>query len=192
MTSTSSSDSLELVTRAAAGNLAAREELVTRLQPRMRTVALAVLGNLPDAEDAVQASLIEVLASAASCRGENLLAWSDRIAVRTSMRLARQRRVRSAHYEQRADLEDVGGRVADSFPDHELPRPIIEYLSALPEARRIALVLRHVMDYSIEEIAELTSASPNTVKDRLLHARAHMRKLIRRDLVLGGVKGVTS
>jgi DNA-directed RNA polymerase specialized sigma24 family protein len=44
-------------------------------------------------------------------------------------------------------------------------------LSELPEARRTVLVLRHVIGWSIQEIAEYTSVSVNTVKDRLLSAR---------------------
>jgi RNA polymerase sigma-70 factor (ECF subfamily) len=103
------------------------------------------------------------------------------------MRHARQRRVRAAQCEPSGDLEDLGlSATAQSFPEHEIPRPLVEYLAELPEARRVTLVLRHVMDYSIEEIAELTSTSQNTVKDRLLHARAQMRRLIRRDLSILG------
>jgi RNA polymerase sigma-70 factor (ECF subfamily) len=64
------------------------------------------------------------------------------------------------------------------------PRPLVEYLAELPETRRVALVLRHVMGYSIEEIAELTEVSPNTVKDRLLRAREQVRKTLRRELSL--------
>jgi RNA polymerase sigma-70 factor (ECF subfamily) len=154
----------------------------------VRTIALAVLGNRLDAEDASQSIMIEILGSAASYRGENLLAWSDRISIRTAMRHARQRRVRATHCDPAPDVEEIGARAPERVPSHEIPRPLVEYLAELPEARRVALVLRHVMDYSVEEIAALTSASPNTVKDRLLHARQQMRRSIRRDLAILGVR----
>jgi DNA-directed RNA polymerase specialized sigma24 family protein len=48
----------------------------------------------------------------------------------------------------------------------------------------VALVLRHVLGYSVEEIAELTEVSPNTVKDRLVQAREQVRKTLRRELGL--------
>jgi len=180
-------DHLELVSLAAAGDPGARRELVARLQGRVRSVALAILGNALDAEDAAQAIMVEILGSAGTYRGDNLLGWADRIAARTAMRHARQRRVRAAQSEPHADVDDLGaGSSYQSFPEHEIPRPLVEYLAELPEARRVTLVLRHVMDYSIEEIAELTSTSQNTVKDRLLHARAQMRRLIRRDLSILG------
>jgi RNA polymerase sigma-70 factor (ECF subfamily) len=56
--------------------------------------------------------------------------------------------------------------------------------------QRSALVLRHVMGYSVNEIAELSDVSPNTVKDRLLRGTREMRRLIRRDVAIGtGSKG---
>jgi RNA polymerase sigma factor (sigma-70 family) len=173
----------ELVALAVAGDLGAQKALVGRLERRVRGIALAILGNLADAEDAVQAILLEVLGSLKGYRGGHLLAWCDRIAVRTAMRQARQRRVREARLDAEIDLEAVPLE-GHSSREHGVPRPILEYLSELPETRRVVLVLRHVMDYSIEEIAELTGASPNTVKDRLLRAREQVRRNIRRELAL--------
>jgi RNA polymerase sigma factor (sigma-70 family) len=135
---------------AVGGDAAARAALVGRLERRVRGIALAILGNAADAEDAKQAILLELLASLKSYRGGHLLAWCDRIAVRTAMHQARQRRVREARHDSEIDLEAVpleGGAARE----HGVPRPILEYLAELPETRRVALVLRHVMDYSIEE-----------------------------------------
>jgi RNA polymerase sigma-70 factor (ECF subfamily) len=102
--------------------------------------------------------------------------------VRTAVRHARHRRVRSAR-DASLDPEQLTSESATPA-DHRVPRAIIEYLAELPETRRVALVLRHVMGYSVEEIAELTEVSPNTVKDRLHHAREQVRKTLRRELGL--------
>src|SRR5690606_27281858 len=122
---------------------------------------------------------MELLRSTHSYRGGNLNAWADRISVRTAVRHARKRRVRAAREDDAIDTESLG-RLDSSVAEHSIPRPVLEYLSELPEARRTALVLRHVLDYSIGEIAEITDTSPNTVKDRLLSARRQIRKNIRR------------
>src|SRR5689334_16486461 len=112
-------DHLELVALAAAGDAQARRELVGRLQGRVRSVALAILGNAVDAEDASQAILVEVLSSAGSYRGDNLLGWADRIAARTAMRHARQRRVRAAQCEPHVEIDELGtGSSYQSFPEH--------------------------------------------------------------------------
>jgi RNA polymerase sigma-70 factor (ECF subfamily) len=150
----------------------------------VHTIALSILGNRADAEDTAQACLFEILRNAGQFRGENLVGWADKISVRTAIRHAKQRRIRATQYEQRPDFDSFVSEESEPDLAGGLPRTVVDYLSLLPETRRVALVLRHVMDYSVEEIAELTETSPNTVKDRLLHARAQLRRLIRRDLSL--------
>jgi RNA polymerase sigma-70 factor (ECF subfamily) len=173
----------DLVALAVSGDQEARDLLVRRLTRRVRGIALAILGNPADAEDAAQAILLEILSSLRSYRGGHLVAWCDRIAARTAMRHARSRRVREAREDAEVDFEALA-QPARPGSREQVPRSILEYLSELPETRRVALVLRHVLDYSIEEIAELTETSPNTVKDRLLRAREHVRKSVRRDLAV--------
>jgi RNA polymerase sigma-70 factor (ECF subfamily) len=182
----SQNEAFELVSLAAAGDPTAQHKLVQRLRHRVHAIALSSLGNLLDAEDTTQAILVEILRSAGTFRGDSLLGWADRIAARTAIRHARQRGVRAMQCESRADLDEMVEAQVEvgALIDHELPRTMVEYLALLPEARRVAVVLRHVMDYSIEEVAAMTEVSPNTVKDRLLHARAQLRRWIRRDLSL--------
>jgi RNA polymerase sigma-70 factor (ECF subfamily) len=176
-------DKVRLVSLAADGNLAAQEHLVALVRRRVRTIALAVLGHPEDAEDATQNALLEILRSAASYRGGSLTGWADRIAVRTAARQARKRRVRAAR-EISTGEEPLASTSSGPFAEHAIPRPLLEYLGELPETRRTVLVLRHVLEYSIAEIAEITECSPNTVKDRLLAARAQIRKAVRRDINL--------
>ena len=182
VTETKRDDQLELVSLAGAGDPAAQEHLVVLLCRRVRTISLAILGHAQDAEDAAQRILIEILRSAPTYRGGSLYAWADRIAVRTAVRQARRRRVRAAHVDAQVAVESIGTAPASGTSEQTIPRPILDYLSELPEARRTALVLRHVLEYSVNEIAELTATSPNTVKDRLLQARRQVRKRIRHEL----------
>jgi len=170
------------VSQAAAGDREAQLWLVERLRPRLRTLCLSLLANRADAEDALQASLLEILASAGSFRGENLNGWADRITVRTAIRLARQHRVRAARFELDPNLDEYPSLPLESQSREATARPVIDYLAELPETRRTVLVLRHVLDCSVAEIAELLEISPNTVKDRLLMARGELRRRIRRDL----------
>jgi RNA polymerase sigma-70 factor (ECF subfamily) len=175
-------DDAELVSRAAAGDRSAQRALVDRLAGRVRGIALSVLGNKADADDAMQAIFVELMRSLGTFRGGKLVSWADTIAVRTAVRHARHRRVRGA---RDADIDpEVLASDLRPPPQHNVPRPILEYLAELPETRRVALVLRHVMGYSVEEIAELTGVSSNTVKDRLVTAREQVRKSLRRELGL--------
>jgi RNA polymerase sigma-70 factor, ECF subfamily len=183
-------DLLALADQAAGGDARAQRQLLDKLRRRVQSIALSIMGDALDAEDSTQVALMEILKSLASFRGENLFAWSDRIAVRTAIRHARQRRVRGLRFQPTEDLDEFALSSDTSDPyEPDLPRELRHYLAQLPEARRVVLVLRHMMDYSIEEIAELTEASPNTVKDRLLHAREEVRRAIRRDQMLSLSRG---
>lgn len=176
---------LELMSRAAAGDLAARKAVIRRLMNRVRNVARALITDPFDVDDSVQTTLLEVLSSAGAYKGQSPLeAWSDRIAIRVAMRVVRERNKRTARTHTALQPDELEARSRQlSLPD--IPRKLQDYLDELPDDRRTVLVLRHVLEYSIEEIAELTHASKNTVKDRLLRARQEIRRRIRRDRVTG-------
>jgi RNA polymerase sigma-70 factor, ECF subfamily len=182
-------EAVALAGQAAAGDPLAQRRLVDWLHRRVQSIALSILGNALDAEDTTQVILMEILKSVASFRGESLAAWSDRIAVRTAIRHARQRRVRGLRFAPTENLDDLPWSADATAGESELACDLRGYLAQLPEARRVVLVLRHMMDYSIEDIAELTQVSPNTVKDRLLHARQQLRRLIRRDRMRDNARG---
>jgi RNA polymerase sigma-70 factor (ECF subfamily) len=182
-------EALALAAQAAAGDRQAQRRLVERLHRRVQSIALSILGNALDAEDATQIILMEILKSAGSFRGENLTGWSDRIAVRTAIRHARQRRVHGLRFESTENLDVLAWSSDAALVDNDLARDLRDYLAQLPETRRVVLVLRHMLDYSIEDIAQATEVSPNTVKDRLLHARQELRRLIRRDRMIDQSRG---
>lgn len=165
----------------------AQRQLVDRLMSRVRKATGALLRNPADADDAAQLCMLEVLRSAEKFRGEHegsLEAWCDRITVRTALRFAKkQARQRSVEV-ARTDPDHLGlaqGRAAGARLQDEIAGDVSDYLERLPEARREALVLRHVLGYTVAEIAELTKVSPNTVKDRLVQARREFRKMMRRE-----------
>lgn len=180
---------LALAAQAAAGDRHAQRRIVDQLHRRVQSIALSILGNALDAEDATQVILMEILKSLGSFRGESLSAWSDRIAARTAIRHARQRRVHGLRFQATDNLDELVWSREASSADSDLSRDLRAYLAQLPEARREVLVLRHMLDYSIEDIAEMTEVSPNTVKDRLLHARDQLRRLIRRDRLIDQSRG---
>lgn len=170
---------MELV---AANDKEAQKAFARRFLPRVQRATRALLRAPADADDATQHCLIELLRSARGFRGDGSLeAWIDRITVRTALRLARERARAHGRIDADAEPDALVGAPEEPFPGEELPRDLHEYLAGLSDVRREALVLRHVLGYSIAEVAELTGVSPNTVKDRLLAAREELRRLIRRD-----------
>jgi RNA polymerase sigma-70 factor (ECF subfamily) len=178
---------LGLMRLVATGDAHAQRVLAHRLAPRVQRVARRLLANRADADDSAQIALMEILRSASTYREESSIErWADRIAVRTALRHVREQRRRSWSLGSAFDADEV--RVPDDAPEathEETPRRLEEYLGQLPAARREALVLKHALGYTTEEIAELTDKPVGTVKDRLVAARKQIRRLILRELKLG-------
>ena len=187
---------LGLMKLVAEGDAHAQRVLAHRLAGRVQRIAQRLLSNAADAEDAAQLSLMEILRSAGGYRDESSIErWSDRIAVRTSLRYARDQRRRPWAFASRVDVlevADAGSAHAADRTSEETPRALMDYLAELPPARREALVLKHGLGYTTEEIAALTDKPVGTVKDRLVAARKQVRKLIQRELRLGSRKGERS
>lgn len=170
--------------RVAAGDPHAQRLLALRLAPRVQQLADRLLAGHPDAEDAAQIALVEILKAAHGyAERARVERWADRIAARTILRYAREQRrrwiVRSG-----ADVEELPVPSVTPLAD-ETPHRLSAYLAKLPPNRREVLVLKHALDYTTEEIAELVEVPVGTVKDRLVAARKQLRKLIQRDTVVG-------
>jgi RNA polymerase sigma factor (sigma-70 family) len=173
----SSTDDAELMARVAIGEAAAQRALASRLLPRVDRLCRALLRNGRDAEDARQLSMIEILRAAHNFRGESSVErWADRITVRTALRA-----IASERKAQRLPLETDASTTHGTGESSVLAR---EYLDRVSERQRTVLILRHGLDYSIEEIAAIEAISVNTVKDRLLRGRGTMRRMFRRDQLL--------
>lgn len=154
--------------------------LVERLTPRVLRVARLLAGT-SDGDDAAQLALIEILSSAASFRFDSSLeAWADRVTVRTTLRLMRRERRRRNVLVRWLVPGTLPWTQREVALPHE-PLGLETVLAQLSDARREALVLRHALDFSVEEIAELTGSPLGTVKDRLVAARRQLRRLLERD-----------
>ena len=90
--------------------------------------------------------------------------------------------------QRRAEPGETLAAPAERFGD-SLPRNVREYLGKLPEAQRTAIVLHHALGSSLEEVAALTEVSRNTVKGRLRLGVATLRKLVRREQLIGRGRG---
>jgi RNA polymerase sigma factor (sigma-70 family) len=105
------------------------------------------------------------------------------------LRFAKSQAKTHSMVDGRVDPDAVdAGRGEPRLAD-EVAGDVSDYLARLSEDRRTVLVLRHVLGHSVDEIAELTGVSRNTVKDRLLTARQEFRRMVRRGRVIGSGSG---
>ncbi len=169
-----------LVRRAVAGDRHAQQSILMRLVEPVRTTLRFFLPGDTELQDVTQATLLEVLRSLGSFRHESRLeTWTHRIAVRVALGHLRRRRRRDAWVTldaapEGAVLPGTGAPRDDAGVRHELRRHLGHLVRTLPPERQVVVVLRLVQGYSVEEIATMTSARPNTVRSRL---RAGLRQL---------------
>jgi RNA polymerase sigma-70 factor, ECF subfamily len=166
------------------GDARAEAILLRRVVPHARVIARTIL-PAADADDGFQVALMRIFDGLSSYRGQGSLdGWARRVATHACLRLREQNVRRAQLVDPHAEAEPVSmpspaGRLGEGLPRH-----VMEYLQELPEVQRQVLVLRHVLDYSVAEIAEMVGAPIDTVKSRLLYARRALRKSIRRDRIL--------
>jgi len=163
----------------------AQRELVGRLLDRVSLTVNYLAYGHRDVDDMIQLSLIEVLKSAGSFRGESTLeSWAVRITVRTAARVLKQRRFRDNIVILRRRQAPSRMNPEDELRRGQLRRRMALLLQKLSIDRRAAVVLKLVHGYSIREIAGMTSSPVNTVRDRLRKGRKQLRKYILNDPVL--------
>lgn len=180
-------EDLELAGAVARGDKRASELFARRLLPIARRVARGLLRGNDGANDAVQISLMDLLASASNYMGRGPLeAWAQRIATRSTLRwMNKQKLVRERTRAQSLETELHAHQVLPTEALDRLPRPLDEYLDQLTEVQRTAVLLRFALGHTIPEIAEITDAPIPTVKCRVQKGQQELCRLVRRDLNLG-------
>ena len=152
------------------------DELYKRFAPYVAAVASRILGREGEVQDVVQ----DVFAAAMKGlryqeEPHQVRGWLAKVAVRTSMRKLRARRIwgffdldESPQYERLAD---------SSAGPHEqqLIAEVYRALDRLPAKERIAWVLRYVEGQSLEDAAVLCDCSLATVKRRISKAHSFVR-----------------
>jgi RNA polymerase sigma-70 factor (ECF subfamily) len=174
--------------RVAASDPSAQRALVQRLARRVRKLAGLLCRNAADADDAAQQALIEILRSAQAFRvATSLERWAERITIRATLQTARRERARKGLLERwlPADVQPWGSSSTAPAVDQIGLDTLLQRLSS---ERHQVFVLHHALDYTVEEISELTGAPVGTVKDRLVMARKQLRRLLDSELGASGAK----
>ena len=170
-----------LIAEAAKGSKAAFNRVMNEQAPRLQNIALRMMGNKSDAEDAVQEALAAAWFKLASFDlSRPISPWLTRITVNKCRDLLRKRRIRQ-FFEFHSDNE-AGMIVADDAPDPraELPaRQALEVMqkeiTRLPAALREPFVLVTFGENSQAEAAHILGISEKAVETRIYRARNHLR-----------------
>jgi RNA polymerase sigma-70 factor, ECF subfamily len=173
-----------LVARAKAGDLPAFEELVSRYERRVYSLAYRMLANQHDAEDVTQQAFISALEHLADFREESSFAtWLMRITSHAALKIIRKRKglptepLEIPHPEFIATWKESPARLVQQ---NETGKLIESALAELDEKHRLVFLLRDVEGLSVQETAEATGLTEANVKVRLLRARLQLRERLTR------------
>lgn len=156
-------DDRRLASACAAGDTKIFEELYRKFGDRMKSVAWNHLGNVSDAEDAVQETFLKIHRAASTYTGEaSFSTWIFRILVNTCFDALRKRkrRIDEAPIEEEVETAE---RTAASVDDAKR-MTLRKMLDELPEQRRAVFTLFEIEGLSHAEIGEILGISEGNSK----------------------------
>jgi RNA polymerase sigma-70 factor (ECF subfamily) len=184
-----------------AGSEEAVEALFDRYHGKIYSLALSILKNDSDAQEAAQDVFITVIRKVGMFKGDSALySWIYRICVNSClMRLRGKRRNETVSIEEfmpvfteegmhASPVDDWSKEVERNLLNKELGEVIQKYTDSLSEKYRVVFVLSDVEGLSNEETSEILGLSVPAVKSRLHRARLYLRERLTRYMTQGKVE----
>lgn len=173
-----------LARQAAAGDVRATRRFLETIAPAVVRAVYAMLGTQhPDADDAVQLTLLAVVQALPAFRGEcDPRHFAIRIAFRTAAATRRRYRSRFDRLEE-VDVDNLEAPLDDPYA--RLRRQaVLDLVDALSEEQAETMVLRFAMGWKLREIATATNTPFNTVRSRLRLAKDTLLRRIQENPAL--------
>jgi RNA polymerase sigma-70 factor, ECF subfamily len=183
-----------LMTRYQAGDFAAARLLIERISPQLHRFFELQSSNRADADDLLQDAWLRIHRVRHTYQpGRPLLPWVYAIARRVHIDHYR-RSIRIVVREQR--LEDIAETESIAALETSADRPradaLEELLAPLPQSQREVLEMLKVAGMSLEEVAQATSCSVGSVKQKVHRAYETLRRTMSLVELKKGRSGVLS
>jgi RNA polymerase sigma-70 factor (ECF subfamily) len=184
---------LWLVEQSRNGDVDAFEELIKDYKKIAYNIALRVLRNVEDAEDASQEALIKVYKSIQNFNMQSSFkSWMYRIVVNTCIDFKRKKNINAVSIDENIDLggnKEFQIEIADDTnnPDILLEKNfnsklISDAVGRLEDDFKTIIILRDIQGFSYSEISEMLSCNLGTVKSRLNRARKSLKEILENEL----------
>jgi RNA polymerase sigma-70 factor (ECF subfamily) len=176
----------ELVAQAQGGNLQAFEELVRRNTQVIYRALIAILGDLADAQDAMQDTLLSAFKHIGGFQGRSKFStWLVSIARNAALqRLRGRRNMESLDQNDSQEDPDFRPRQIVAWQENpeqnhsksEIQQLVERGLLQLPAKYRIIVMLRDIEQLSTDDVAHQLGLTVPAVKTRLLRGRLMLRE----------------
>jgi RNA polymerase sigma-70 factor (ECF subfamily) len=170
------------------------QDVLSRCLPSFYRKAYRHLGNVADAEDAVQDALLSAYKHLHQFKGQSQMStWLTAIVINCA-RMHLRKRPRQTHlslderlgedeqYSLSERLAHSGPSPEDECRNSEMDRRLTQFTEQLSPPLRKAFELRELEGLSTSEAAQILGVPDGTVKARVSRARAKLRRLMCRTL----------
>ncbi|CAG0926569.1 ECF RNA polymerase sigma factor SigW [Thermoflexales bacterium] len=174
------SDTAELITRSCSGDPDAIESLVHTYTSTVYRLAVSMLDDVAEAEEATQDTLLLVIKRLPSYRGEaSFSTWLYTITLNVCRDRLRKRRTRERLTQVLQVLFHVKAetheQIEQQVMEREADAAVWQAIKTLPDKEREVVVLRYYHQLRQESIAQMLGVSDRTVRTRLSAAHAALR-----------------
>jgi len=177
-----------LVRRALKGDRKAFEMIILKYQQPLLNYLGRLTGEREQAQDFTQEVFLKVHASLSSFQPRfKFSTWLFKIASNFMIDFWRKKKIAAVSLDRTRDDEenpsslqvpDAGPPVAKKYELAQIRKRIEDALNRVPEELRELFVLRHINEFSYEEIAEIKNLPVGTVKNRVFQTKEMLRGLL--------------
>lgn len=169
------------------GNEQAFETLLNRHKAKIYSSIYVFVRDTDLANDIFQETFIKIIDTFRGSKYNEegkFLQWALRIAYNLCVDYFRKNKRRPTvvtstdEFDVFAFIKDNEGNEEDNMIRNQTHGKIRQLIDALPIEQREVIVLRHYVDLSFKEIAELTGVSINTALGRMRYALINIRRMI--------------
>lgn len=159
------------------GDKSAYKELINRHKDYAFTVAYRILNNREDAEEVAQDAFMQVFGAMNSFNGESkFTTWFYRIIFNAALMQKRKNKLESVDIENSSEAFLVihSSDSAEDLQKNERKMAIQKALQNLSADDAVMITLFYLNELSLEEIAEITKISAETIKVKIHRARKRL------------------
>ena len=162
----------EIIKHCQRGDMAAFKTIYDAYSQSMLRVALRMLGNQQDAEDALQAAFIKLYRGISGFRFQSKFStWFYQILSRVCFDMIRARK--------RRQTDELPEPPVGELPQTDLRMQLEEAIAQLPERMRLCFVLFAVEGMKQDEVADIMRLSLGGVKSNIYHAKVKLRSFLK-------------
>lgn len=162
-----------LIDRILAGERNLYATLVDKYKSYAYTIAMKILENRPEAEEAAQDAFVKAFQYMKNFnRQAKFSTWLYRIVFNTA--ISYKRKAKPALQSIEKSIIEYSERADHNAEQDDKQVFILQAMNKLNEADRLAIQLFYMNEFSMEEVAEMMGQNINTIKVRIHRARVRL------------------